>query len=103
MDSFSAAHFDSSSFTWDPSNNINIKKHYLNNSCNKNDIDVYKKIEYFTRKIPKRIDYIFLGPLSYLKSNIIKIKSSRIVMKKIINGVQASDHYGVLTDIEINQ
>jgi len=103
VDVFYTVHPDTNSFTWDPRSNINIKKHYLKDNCNQNDINVYNEIEYFTRKIPKRIDYIFLGPVSCLKSGIIKLKSTRIVMKKIINGIQASDHYGVLTDIEINQ
>jgi endonuclease/exonuclease/phosphatase family metal-dependent hydrolase len=53
--------------------------------------------------IPKRIDYIFLGASSSLKSRDVSLLSSRVVMKKIIQGVQASDHYGVFAEVQIDQ
>ncbi|MEJ2629070.1 MAG: hypothetical protein P8078_10985, partial [bacterium] len=102
VDTFAESNPDSSGFTWDPNTNENIKTYYQLKYYPEKTGNVYQQLECFSRKIPKRIDYIFLGPSSYLNSQKIIIKSSRVVMKKVINQVQASDHYGILTEIQIN-
>lgn len=94
---------DSSGFTWDPKTNLNYQAHYLNEFDSTADLNAYGKLEYFSGAISRRIDYIFLGPSSFLDSKGISIKSGKVVMKEIINGVHASDHYGIFAEIQINQ
>lgn len=103
VDVFRNSNPDSSGFTWDPGSNLNYKAHYVKEFYSKEDLDAYTKLENFSREIPKRIDYIFLGPSSCIDSKSIAIKSCKVVMKEIIQGVHASDHYGVLAEIQINQ
>ena len=103
VDVFHFSNPDSSGFTWDPGTNLNYKAHYLNEFYSERDSNAYAGLEHFSRPIPRRIDYIFLGPSSYLDSGSISIKSSRVVMKEVVDGVHTSDHYGVFAEIQINQ
>ncbi len=103
IDVFQYSNPDSPDFTWNPKTNLNVNAHYLKKFNSEKGLNAYTKLENFSKKIPKRIDYIFLGPASILNSKIISIKSSEVVMKKIIHGVHASDHYGIFAEIQINQ
>jgi endonuclease/exonuclease/phosphatase family metal-dependent hydrolase len=103
IDTYKYANPDSSGFTWDPSTNLNIKTYYLNKPDSVKGSDAYSKLDNFYIKIPKRIDYIFIGPSSVINNNPVSLNSCRVVMKDIINGVHASDHYGVLAEIQINR
>ena len=102
VDLFQGSNPDSTGFTWDPGTNLNQKEHYLHESFTEKDINAYTRLECFSRKIPTRIDYIFLGPSSGLAAEKISIQSSKVVMREIIHGVHASDHYGVFAEIQIN-
>jgi len=101
IDSFHFINKDSLGFTWDPITNLNHKIHYLKNDNLNEELNLYSKIRKYSKNIPKRIDYIFVGPKSFISPDKISIKSSKVVMKKIINGVHASDHYGIFTELEI--
>ncbi|HDR16020.1 MAG TPA: hypothetical protein ENN79_11160 [Desulfobacteraceae bacterium] len=90
-------------FTWDPATNLNQQEHYMKESSAEKDINVYTVFENFSRNISKRIDYIFLGPASLLAAEKVVIKSSEVVMKDVIDGVQASDHYGIFAEIELKR
>ncbi len=103
IDLFQVVNPDSSGFTWDPKTNLNILTHYLQEETHKHDSDLFDRLEQLQKATPKRIDYIFMGPESLLKSKEITIKSCQVVMDEIINGVHASDHYGVLAEIEFNE
>ena len=103
VDVFQISNPDSSGFTWDPKTNLNQKAHYLIDTPSVKDLNLYGKLEIFSRVTPKRIDYIFLGPLSFFNSQKISVKSSKVVMNEIINGVHTSDHYGIFAEIEINE
>ncbi len=103
VDVFQISNPDSSGFTWDPRTNLNYKEYYLKEFNSEKDLDAYAKLKNFYSEIPKRIDYIFLGPSFLLDSKNISIKSSKVVMKAIIHGVHTSDHYGVFAEIQIKQ
>ncbi|MFX0195494.1 MAG: endonuclease/exonuclease/phosphatase family protein [Candidatus Hodarchaeota archaeon] len=103
VDVFQFSDPDSSGFTWDPRTNLNYKAHYLKESYSEKDLKIYTRLENFSRKVPKRIDYIFIGPSFLLDSKSISIISSKVVMKEIIHDVHTSDHYGVFAEIQINQ
>ena len=49
--------------------------------------------------LPSRIDYIFAGPQTAVDAGQMTVKHSRVVMKQIIDGVHASDHYGIYTEL----
>jgi len=103
VDVFQISNPDSPGFTWDPKTNLNQKAHYLIDTPSVKDLNLYGKLEIFSRVTPKRIDYIFLGPFFFFNSQRISVKSSKVVMNEIINGVHTSDHYGIFAEIEINE
>lgn len=102
VDVFQKSNPDSSGFTWDPRTNLNYKAYYLKEFSSETNLNVCDKLKISSREISKRIDYIWLGPLSSLYSEDISIKSSNVVMKEIVHGVHASDHYGVFAEIRVN-
>ncbi|MCK4429686.1 MAG: hypothetical protein KAW19_00130, partial [Candidatus Aminicenantes bacterium] len=102
IDVFQTSNPDSTGYTWDPETNLNQIIHYRNETPSEKNSSLYNKLEKFFRTKPKRIDYIFLGPLSFFNSQKISIKSSKVVMKEIINGIHTSDHYGIFAEIKIN-
>ena len=103
VDLFGVAHPHSPGFTWNPQTNLNIKTHYLNNQNHGENKGLFEELAKLHEATPKRIDYIFLGPATLVHSSKLKIKSSRIVMKELINDVHASDHYGVFAEIEFHE
>ena len=102
IDVFQTSNPDSTGYTWDPETNLNQIIHYRNEIPSEKNSNLYSKLEKFFRTKPKRIDYIFLGPLSFFNSQKISIKSSKVVMKEIISGIHTSDHYGIFAEIEMN-
>jgi hypothetical protein len=100
VDVYRIANPDSSGFTWDPRTNLNYKAYYMKGPDANEDSDAYEKLQDFAGEIPKRIDHIIIGPAFLMDSEGISIKSSKVVMRQIINGVHASDHYGVYAEIE---
>jgi len=103
VDVFRTSNPGSPGFTWDPNTNLNHLIYYRNETSPAKDLGLYERLERFSRATPKRMDYIFLGPLTFLDSQRISIKESKVVMKEIVNGVHASDHYGVFAEIELHQ
>ncbi len=102
VDVFQISNSDSSGFTWDPQRNLNYKTYYSREHYSEKDLNTYNKLENFCDEIPKRVDYIFLGPSFLLDNKSISIRSSKVVMKEVIHGVHTSDHYGVFAEIQIN-
>ena len=102
VDVFQISNPDSSGFTWDPQTNLNYKTYYSREHYSEKDLNIYNKLENFCDEIPKRVDYIFLGPSFLLDNKSISIRSSNVVMKEVIHGVHTSDHYGVFAEIQIN-
>jgi hypothetical protein len=102
VDVFQISNPDSSGFTWDPRTNLNFKTYYLREHYSEKDSNAYNRFENLSDEIPKRVDYIFLGPSFLLDNNSISLRSSKVVMKEVIHGVHTSDHYGVFAEIQIN-
>lgn len=102
-DAFRMANRESKGFTWNPGTNLNQIAHYLKKGWDKEPVDLYDRLDRIFNEIPRRIDYIFLGPQSFLKSGELTIKSSRVVLDRVIDGVHASDHYGIFAVLHINQ
>lgn len=60
---------------------------------------VHNPFAAITHEYPRRIDYIFVrGPDKRVRG---KPLSSRVVFDEIVDGVAASDHYGVFSEISI--
>ena len=97
FDSYSHASADKK-YTWDPSRNTNIK--YSTNHFDARGEtlteDEIKSADY--DNIPRKIDYIFLSK----KFSLDDVKSTSIVLDSLMDGLFASDHFGVLTEISLD-
>lgn len=90
-DAYSAKHDDLGP-TWDYAQNDHHKTFYSDY-----DPDLYLRLNYTRLKIPHRLDYIFYRP-----SPGATLLRCEIAMKDRIAGVQASDHFGVLAEFQID-
>ena len=97
IDTFAHINADDPGYTWDPATNLNQKAHYLNDMLIDKD-SLMESIQFLDKTLSSRIDFIFAGPRNVIDSGQVTVKSSRVVMKEIIHGVHASDHYGIYTD-----
>lgn len=84
--------------TWDPLLNKNIKFSVDKESKQENNPDPFNRISSDFDKQSKTIDYIFLNEL-FTPKDIIK---TEIAADSSINGTQPSDHFGVLSEINID-
>lgn len=91
-------------FTWNPDTNLNIIKYYktpfinkekdlLNSKKVKLTVNIFKSYSDLQKR---KIDYIFLKNIE--KSKIIE---SKVIFNTPIEGLNLSDHYGVLTVISV--
>jgi endonuclease/exonuclease/phosphatase family metal-dependent hydrolase len=101
VDAFETVNPNASGFTWNPKTNLNQIAHYLDNKTNDESDHLFGRLEKMRREIPRRIDYIFVGPASFLKSGKMALKSSKVVLDKVLHGIHASDHYGVFAELVI--
>lgn len=85
-------------FTWDPGKNTNIifsQKHV--DACGDElSEEEIKSADY--DNIPRKIDYIFLNH----KFSVEDVLNTDIVLNSMIEGVYASDHFGILTNISVD-
>ena len=100
IDTFAHVNANDPGYTWDPATNLNQKAHYLNDAPIDN-TSLMESIQILDKTLSSRIDFIFAGPRSVIDSGQITVKSSRVVMKEIIHGVHASDHYGIYSELLI--
>lgn len=99
-DTFAHINPDSPGYTWDPATNLNQQKYYLDDDPT-DKAGLMAAIQALDKTLSSRIDYIFTGSRSSMDSGQITVKASRVVMKKIIDGVHASDHYGIYSELLI--
>jgi len=99
VDTFRALNPESAGHTWDPKTNLNIRKYYLKANQPDKKGGLYQLFFQLQEMEPRRPDYIYVGPQELLKCGQISIASSRLVMQDVIDGVHASDHYGIFTEI----
>jgi endonuclease/exonuclease/phosphatase family metal-dependent hydrolase len=101
VDCFEFLHPSQKGYTWNPQSNLNYIKYYKWNEKPHDHLDVFETIKRLSNRCPKRIDYIFFGPASSLNRGEISIQSCNVVMDQMVHGVHASDHFGVLAVITI--
>jgi len=101
IDTFARINAGNPGFTWDPATNLNQQQHYLG-TVPAEENSLMAAIQAVDKTLSNRIDYIFIGPDEAIDSGQITIKDSRVVMKKIIDGVHASDHYGIYSELIVN-
>lgn len=89
-DTLAAVHGGNAPPTWHYSENTLHQRFY-----DGQDPDLYLRLNYAPLKVPHRLDYVFY------RSGDARLVDSRVVMKEQIDGVMASDHFGVLADFEI--
>jgi len=85
-------------FTWDPDKNPNIifSKNHFDACGEKLSEEEIKSAEY--DNVPRKIDYIFLNN----KFSVDDVLQTDIVLDSLIDGVYTSDHFGVLTNINLH-
>lgn len=85
-------------YTWDPSRNTNIKysTNHFDASGEMLSEDEIKSADY--DNVPRKIDYVFLNK----KFSADDVISSTIVLDSLMDGLHASDHFGVLTEIKLD-
>jgi len=85
-------------YSWDPADNQNII--YSSRGTNAKGVLLqgYDLLSSMGAKQPRRVDYVFLS--SHFKPGCVK--RSRIVLDSFIEKVQASDHFGVLAEISLD-
>jgi endonuclease/exonuclease/phosphatase family metal-dependent hydrolase len=101
IDTFARTNAGKPGLTWDPATNLNQQTHYLG-TVPQEENGLMAAIQAVDKTLSNRIDYIFVGPGEALDSGQLTIKDSRVVMKKIIDGVHASDHYGIYSELIVN-
>lgn len=85
-------------FTWDPDSNENIA--FSTRTTDARGL-VRKSFDYLAAmacKQRRRLDYIFIGE-DLLEVGIV---NRQVVLKERVNGVQASDHFGVLVEVGLS-
>jgi endonuclease/exonuclease/phosphatase family metal-dependent hydrolase len=98
VDTFRRANPDAAGATWGGKTNRNIAHHYLAPGMPA-PAGIYETLNRAQEGTPKRIDYIFAGPSNLLEKKGIVVTSSRVALDEIVDGVHASDHFGVLSEI----
>lgn len=83
--------------TWDSENNENTRFSEINVSRRDNLKKVYERLRVEYDRKSRRIDYIFLNS-AFRKDQILE---SRVVLDRAVDGVHASDHYGVMTVVSV--
>ncbi len=102
VDTYAHLHPDSAGFTWDTRNNRNIQIHYLAQRDTAGAGSLSQRLWQKYTGISKRIDYVFCGPAIRFTAQGVQIRSSEVVLNRLIEGVQPSDHFGVLTELEFS-
>ncbi len=93
VDAFAAANPGEPGYTWDPATNLNIRKHYLKRAVEAGDL--LARLKRVDTATAKRVDYIFVDG----RTQTLRVNAARVVMNEIVEGVHASDHYGVFAEI----
>ncbi len=99
IDSYAELHSSEYGYTWHPKQNEHFLRHYQPETGFDKSFSLYENLQRWAKQLPNRIDYIFLGPEKLYNLGQLKLKSSRVVLDKPVNGIQASDHFGVFTEI----
>ncbi len=99
VDAFTRLHPDLPGATWDPENNQNVRLQWQRDWQGKTSLRPYERMQKFAARVPRRIDYVFVGPAELLDAGVIEIRDCHVAMQKVVDGYQASDHFGVFAEI----
>jgi endonuclease/exonuclease/phosphatase family metal-dependent hydrolase len=88
----------SKTYTWYPVKNENINFSTKLSDAEGNKLKGYDVINAFYDSVPRRIDYILLDH----HFNKREVEGYRIILNSTSNGINASDHFGVLSQINIS-
>ena len=91
IDTYGLMNPDDPGYTWDPERNRNIIDYY---TPVRDTMSVGDQIDYFAQY---RIDLIFIGG-SLTADNVVE---SRLVLDETVDGQHPSDHFGVMTILDI--
>jgi endonuclease/exonuclease/phosphatase family metal-dependent hydrolase len=83
--------------TWDPVNNENVGFSTRLTDADGDTLDGYGRLSVVYDRRPRRIDYIFLSPHFSPRD----ITGAGICLDSSVNGLHASDHYGVFADVDL--
>ncbi|NIQ38665.1 MAG: hypothetical protein GTN81_08745 [Proteobacteria bacterium] len=97
LDTYRIANPKKQGFTWDSQNNGNTRFSEITASRRDDLKRTYERLRVGYDRISRRIDYIFLN--SAFRAE--QILESRVVMDRPVDGVHASDHYGVMSVISL--
>lgn len=95
LDSFTAANSGQEKPTWDPGKNLNQIRYYPRAQ---NTATLMEEIEDWFDHEPKRIDHILYKPGTGV---VLKPRASRVVLDEAVDGIHASDHFGIFTEFEV--
>jgi endonuclease/exonuclease/phosphatase family metal-dependent hydrolase len=91
IDTYGLMNPDDPGYTWDPEKNQNIIDYY---TPVRDTMSVGDQIDYFAQY---RIDLIFVGG-GLTEENVVE---SRLVLDELVDGQHPSDHFGVMTILDI--
>ena len=89
---------DSKNYTWFPAKNENVTFSTNLKNVSGNKLKGYDLINAFYDSVPRRIDYLLLD--HYF--NDTDIENYKIIFDSASNGIHTSDHFGVLSQINIS-
>lgn len=97
LDTYRVANPEKEGITWDSNNNENTRfsGRIVSNLGNLKGVYDHLRAEYNRKS--RRIDYIFLNSV-FSKDHI---HESRVILDQAVDGVHASDHYGVMTVVSL--
>ena len=102
-DAFRTAHPQAPGFTWVPAANLNQLKYY--NKKPAADSTLRFVLESSYDGLPKRIDFVFCGQRQSASAQagpeLWLVRDARVVLDRAVDGQHASDHFGVLADLEL--
>ena len=84
-------------YTWDATSNEGISFSTRMTGARGNARDGYGYLDALSGTQPRRIDYICLS--HHFKPEAVS--DYRLVLDGIVNGIQASDHYGVFAEVDL--
>lgn len=90
---------DPEAVTWDAINNTNTFYSQRKTDAKDRKKDNWYVFNAIAASLPRRLDYIFLNHVFAGTDSI----SNQIILDQPVNGLFASDHYGILVDLDISQ
>jgi len=95
VNTFTAMNREKEAHTWDPRRNENQKKHYAAAPPNPS---LMEELDFWADHQQRRIDHIFIRQGA---QQSLAPRASRVVLDELVDGVHASDHFGIYTEFDV--